>query len=491
MSTGAFNIAHWLRDAAERFPDSPWLADGHKTVTFAQGWSQTQLLAGGLVIAGLQPADRVILLTDNRIETVLLFFATLLAAGTAVVLHPQTPPSGLKRIVEQTSPRFALLEQATASLASEFSDTKLLWADEPLSEALLDSEPLTVEHPAFLVFTSGSTSTPRGVMLMHDGVKFVSEAIQARLQYTSTDRIGVFLPLSFDVGLYQLFFSVMKGCSVFLGRPEMAGPELPRILATQAITVLPAVPTLLSGLIKMQRFRPVALPQLRILTSTGDHLPGSHIETLTQLFPHTAVFPMYGLTECKRVSIMLPSEIALKPGSVGRALDGTCVFSVDDEARPLPSGSKGELVITGPHLAAGYWAAPEETARRYREIDGVRALFSGDQGWVDEDGFIYVQGRADFVIKHRGFRLNPAEIEDAACAIHHITAAGCIKDETRDKLCLFITTDAEVDVKRLPEQLAQRLEPAKVPEHIQVVSELPRTANQKVDRKALRRLLEP
>jgi acyl-coenzyme A synthetase/AMP-(fatty) acid ligase len=201
---------------------------------------------------------------------------------------------------------------------------------------------------------------------------------------------------------------------------------------------------------------------------------------------------MYGLTECKRVSIMLPEEIDAHENSVGRALDGTEVWAESPDGARLPPGEVGEFIVRGPHVALGYWRAPEETARRYRMLpDGTRLLVTGDYGSVDAEGFLHFHARSDFMIKHRGHRMSPVEIEEAACRSRHISAAGCIKDEGRDKLCLFLTTttaerpeDAEIFAT-----LAETLERSKLPDHLIYLPELPRTPNQKVDRKALRALL--
>jgi acyl-coenzyme A synthetase/AMP-(fatty) acid ligase len=330
------------------------------------------------------------------------------------------------------------------------------------------------------------------VILTHDNVRFVSAAIQARLHYQVEDRVAIFLPLSFDYGLYQLFYAAMVGASVFIGRPEMAGPELPRILAAQEVSVLPGVPTLFGGLIKMQRYRPVALPKLRVITNTGDHLPQSYIQSLRELFPQAQVFPMYGLTECKRVSILLPEELEAKPESVGRALDDTEVFAMDANGNRLPPGETGELCVRGRHLALGYWRAPEETAKRYKFIgEGLsRVLVSGDFGSVDAEGFLHFHGRSDFLIKHKGHRLSPAEVEEEACRILDVIAAGCVKDESRDQLCLFVSVSREgLDEKAIVMALSEKLEPAKVPNRVIFLPELPKTGNQKVDRKALRAML--
>jgi acyl-CoA synthetase (AMP-forming)/AMP-acid ligase II len=498
----AWTMASYVCEGARRWPEREYLKHGDESLTYAETWRRIASITTWLDAKGVGRGDRVVMVTENRIETVLLFFAVAQIGAIAVILHPQMKPEGLRRILEQTEPKLGLLEQSTAALREEFGETPLVWADggvrTPFAELIAAPEPKPVpfpgidQDPAFLVFTSGSTGTPRGVILTHDNVRFVSAAIQARLQYQAEDRVAIFLPLSFDYGLYQLFYAAMVGASAFIGRPEMAGPELPRILAAQEISVLPGVPTLLGGLIKMQRYRPVPLPKLRVITNTGDHLPQSYIQSLRELFPQARVFPMYGLTECKRVSILLPEELEAKPESVGRALDDTEVFAMDANGNRLLPGETGELCVRGRHLALGYWRAPEETAKRYKFIgEGhSRVLVSGDFGRVDAEGFLHFHGRSDFLIKHKGHRLSPAEVEEEACRILDVVAAGCVKDEARDQLCLFVSVSREgLDEQALIMALSAKLEPAKVPNRVIILPELPKTGNQKVDRKALRALL--
>ena len=497
-----WTLATYLSEGARQWPERVYLRDGTEELSYAETWRRIASIAAWLDEKGVGRGDRVVMVTENRIETVLLFFAVAQIGAIAVILHPQMKPEGLRRVLEQTEPKLGLLEPSTAALREEFGETPLVWADGgagiAFAELIAELEPKPVPFPgidldpAFLVFTSGSTGTPRGVILTHDNLRFVSAAIQARLQYQTEDRVAIFLPLSFDYGLYQLFYTAMVGASVFIGRPEMAGPELPRILAAQEISVLPGVPTLFGGLIKMQRYRPVPLPKLRVITNTGDHLPQSYIASLRGLFPQARVFPMYGLTECKRVSILLPEEMDGKPESVGRALDGTEVFAMDANGQRLPAGETGELCVRGRHLALGYWRAPEETAKRYKFIgEGhSRVLVSGDFGSVDAEGFLHFHGRSDFLIKHKGHRLSPAEVEEEACRISGVVAAGCVKDEARDQLCLFVSvSNVDLNEQGLVMALSDKLELPKVPNRVIFLPELPKTANQKVDRKALRALL--
>jgi acyl-coenzyme A synthetase/AMP-(fatty) acid ligase len=492
-----FHLCDLLIQAAARHAGRPFLLGETGALSYQEAGLRVNLLASGMIALGIRSGDRVLIVSENRIELPLLSLAASRAGAVFSVLSPQITPLAFERIVRQCEPSLILLSEGRRDLLPEAGAARTLVIEEA-DEALCPNQSVALPEPvggdelAFLVFTSGSTGAPRGVMLSHANVGFVTRAIMARLRYRQEDRIGVFLPMAFDYGLYQVFYAMMNGAALFVGRPEMAGPELPRLLARHEITVLPGVPSLFAGLIKMQSWRPVELPKLRLLSNTGDHLPVTHVRQLQKLFPEARVFPMYGLTECKRVSIMLPEELDAHEGSVGRALDGTEVWAESPEGDRLPPDLVGELMVKGPHVGLGYWRAPEETAKRYRFLpDGTRILVTGDFGSVDADGFIHFQARSDFMIKHKGHRLSPVEVEEAACRLAQVSAAGCIKDEARDKLCLFVTLTGErPEDAVILSGLAGLLEAAKVPDRLIVLPELPRTANQKVDRKALRALLE-
>jgi long-chain acyl-CoA synthetase len=498
-----WHLAGLLDQAAETFGERIFLSSPR--MTYAEACANTRRIACWLRQNGVKRGDRVMILTVNRPEVVLAAFAAARLGAIFVVINPLIKAYGLRQILEECEPAVVFLDETTAELSSEISNAKLVFAGSGVHpeistrfDELLQSIDPGPENfpgvdvdPVCLVYTSGSTGRQRGVVLSHDNIRFVVAAIQERLNYQSSDTVGVFLPFSFDYGLYQIFLAAQAGASLFIGRPDMIGPEILKILATREISVLPGVPTLFAAILKMLERRPQALPHLRAVTNTGDKLPRAYVDQLAKHFPDSEIFLMFGLTECKRVSILLPEELEMKAGSVGRALANTEVYVIGPAGDRLPPGEIGELVVRGRHVALGYWRADEESKKRFREDStGVRELFSGDSCSVDEEGFIYFYGRNDFLLKHRGYRISPLEIEEAVCSIPGVTESGVVKSEKDDLLHLFVSvSDPSLTGAGVLTHLQTLLETAKMPDRVHIISELPKTMNRKVDRKQLHQQL--
>lgn len=499
-------VSGLLFSAAHARPDSVYLEDRHGTVlTYEETVGAVRSLAGYLDSQGIGRGDRVAIHFQNRAEIAIALYAVSLLGAVYVVLNAKLKPRGLQKILRQAEPAAILVDDSTVTNV-ESSDpipTKVLIGDEAgqgwtlWSEALQNSA-WDSEWPGFdvdaacLVFTSGSTGVPRGVTLSHDNISYVVGAIQDRLQYRAEDTVGCFLPLAFDYGLYQIFLAAQAGAKLYIGDPDQVGPRLPQIMKAAGISVLPGVPSVYAALIALGRRRPLDLPDLRAITNTGERLPLSYIEEMQAMFPGLAVFVMYGLTECKRVSIMTPTELVTHPDSAGRPLSGTEVYAVDEEGNRLPPGEVGELVVRGRHVAHGYWRAPEETEKRFRKRapESAVELFTGDSGSVDEDGFLYFSARSDDWLKHRGNRISPVEIENEACDLDGVVEASLLKREKDDTLHLFVTTSKEMEPDQILRDLNEILEPAKVPEFVLILAEMPKSMNGKIDRKQLAASLE-
>lgn len=306
-----------------------------------------------------------------------------------------------------------------------------------------------------------------------------------RLDYRPQDVVLAALPLSFDYGLYQLLLAAIGGSEVVLA--DAAAPvRVLTVLRECRVTVVPVVPSLAEMLCRLAA-RGTPPEHVRLFTNTGAALAGSTIEALRSGFPGAAVVAMYGITECKRVTIAEADADRERPGSVGLPLDGTTVEVLDERGRALPPGELGEIVVGGPHVMTGYWNAPEPTARRYRPDPhtGRIRLHTGDHGRLDADGHLYISGRLDDQFKRRGVRMSTPEIEAAALDVPGVRAAAALPPRDGLDLRLVVTGQDGLTAHQVIEGLEQRLEAAKVPASCRVLARMPLTPNGKTDRKAL------
>lgn len=479
-----------LRRAAERFGARTYLSTDAGTYTYEDVLLHASTWAGRLAEANVGRGARVVAVLENSLDVVAAMYGTAYLGGIFVPLHPATRPKSLIEVIRQTQPS-AIVINPNDPLITRAVDRATIPVLSPKTpnRALTLPDPPGVGSdldPVMILYTSGSTGLPRGVVLTHDNVLFATEAINARLSYGSHDVVALTLPLSFDYGLYQLLLAADVGANVSLVPRRSSGPALPAFLDKSETTVLPIVPGQVSSLLKLFDRRPFALPHLRAITSTGAHLPAHHIRLLNEGLPDVSVYAMYGLTECKRACIRLPEEATEAPDSVGRALPATEVFIVDSAGALAAPGESGQIVVHGRNVAAGYWGAPSENALRFRGSDGLgRLLFTGDIGHVDESGFVYLHGREDGIVKHRGFRMSLYEVERAAYALDGVLEAVALYAHDSDQLSLHVRARKGCRRADVLDTLVDRLEPHKVPGVLKLVDDFPRLPTGKVDREKI------
>lgn len=361
MSNFPYNIQDWhlsgLLDQAVEIHGNRSFIIGPNPLTYNEAASQTRQMATWLQKVGVRRGERVMIITMNRVEAIMSALAVVRIGAIFTIINNLIKTYGLRQIIDQVKPTVVVLDETTAVLADEIDEAIIVWVgggrhpDSGVEFREILTEPDIGQQkfvgldldPACLIYTSGSTGVPRGVVISHDNIRFSTAAIQERLHYKPDDVVGLFLPLSFDYGLYQIFLTIQAGASIFIGHPEFVGLELISTLTLYKISVLPGVPTLFAGMLKLLNRNPQPLPNLRCITNTGAHLPPVYIEKMHQHFPNVKIFPMYGLTECKRVSVLLPDELEAKPKSVGRPLAGTKAYVVGEDGRTLPAGAIGEL----------------------------------------------------------------------------------------------------------------------------------------------------
>ncbi|MER5310623.1 AMP-binding protein [Streptomyces sp. NPDC002773] len=481
-----YEFVHDLLDGAvRRNPTATALSDASGDWTWADLEAASQRMARGLWQRGVRGGQRVLTRMSNRKELVALLYGASRVGAVLVPVTPEMKPFHLRSVLADTAPALVVTEAPhgdgiAALTPAPVADVHDVWHDGGTAPAPPDGTgPRTAHDVALLIHTSGSTSVPKGVVCPHRQTVFAARSIDRVLHYRADDVVFLRLPLSFDYGLHQLFLAALSGARVVLAE---AGGDLTllRRLRAAGATVVPVVPAL-AQLLTHLATRDPAPTAVRLFTNTGAALTEGSRTALRTAFPSARVALMFGTTECKRVSILEPDGDLTRPGSVGRPIPGTAVDVVDEDGTPLPAGREGEFVVRGPHVMAGYWNAPELTERRFRKDPrtGETVLHTGDHGHLDEDGHLYFSGRRDDIVKHRGTRVSVLEIEAAALDVPGVRAAAVLAlGEDALTLCVVADTASTVPVV---EGLAERLEPAKLPDRCLLFDALPLTPNGKTD----------
>ncbi len=495
-ATVVHDLVHDLVDAAAaRHPERPAIGDGTDALTYAEVRLAGIRLATWLRHRGVRQRDRIVVSEAAGPWLAPLLMGASRVGAVSVPLGAGAPDIVVRHILDDAEPALVVGGGVTAGEAKRrgiahadldaLRDAARTWP----SDAGVPSPTLPVD-PAWFIYTSGSTGAPKAVVSTHGQIVFAARAIHRELGYATDDVVYSPLPLSFDYGLYQILLATLGGARLELGSAQDAGRVLVHRLRDSGATVFPAVPSLAATLARLVQRPGVHPPALRLLTNTGAAMSPDVLTTLRTHITGLTVQLMYGLTECKRATIMPPDGDLLRPGSSGRALHGTEVFVVDPSGNRLPPGRVGEIVVRGPHVMSGYWRRPRLSDERFRRTDGLfPQLHTGDYGSVDAEGYLYFDGRHDDVYKERGTRVSSLEVEAAADRIPGVRAACAVpRRDPAGGATLVVASD--LPPAQVLAALTGQLEETKIPRSCVTLPALPLTANGKIDRSRLARLVE-
>ncbi len=490
-------FAEDLRAAAARHPEREAIVARERTVSYSELDRLADGLAARLRDAGVSRGDRVSVVLPNGIEAAVAVYGVLRAGAAFSPLNPTIKREKLAHVLSDSGAAAVVCDDQHARVVG---DAVADAGEIPIITDVENTErngagahvqPVSVDLAA-VIYTSGSTGSPKGVTLTHGNMTFAADSIIEYLQMKESDRVLCVLPLSFDYGLYQLLMTFRVGGTLVLENGFAFPGRVVQLLEQQRITGLPCVPTVFHVLLSLRGLAERELPDLRFLTNTGAALPEPTVKAIRQTFPNARLYSMYGLTECKRVAYLPPEQVESRPTSVGVPIPGTEVWIEDEDGRVLGPGEVGELIIRGAHVMQGYWNDPELTAERLRpgRWPWERVLASGDLFRTDEDGYLYFVGRRDDLIKSGGEKVVPREIEDvlhAAPGVHEAAVVGVADRLLGQAVHAHVSgkNGAALDVAALRRYCSERLEDYKVPRHVTIHDELPRTANGKIDRGAL------
>jgi len=508
----------FIQASAVRAPEAEALVYGERRLTYAELAREVENWSQALLAHDIGAGERVAVYLEKRVETVAALFGAADAGAVFVPVNPLLKAEQVAyiladcgvRILVTSAERLAALAPVLAGCASLHTvivTGQASAAALPPRMRLVPASELPPAAPprqrhrridadvAAILYTSGSTGQPKGVVLSHRNLVTGARSVAAYLHNRADDRILSVLPLSFDYGLSQLTTAFLSGACVVLIN-YLLPRDIVRAVARERITGLAAVPPLW---IQLSQLEWPESGTLRYLTNSGGAMPRTALSALRRLLPQAEIYLMYGLTEAFRSTYLPPSELERRPDSIGRAIPNAEVMVVRPDGSPCDPDEPGELVHRGALVALGYWNDPARTAERFRPAPGREgglplpeiAVWSGDTVRMDAEGFLYYVGRSDDMIKVSGYRVSPTEVEEViygAGGVLEAAAVGLSHPALGQSIAVVAVPlpDADVSVDSLAAACRRALPGYMVPATIVIRHDsLPRNPNGKIDRKLL------
>ena len=509
-------VHHHLEKSASLFPEKTALVHGTTRMSYTEINTFSNQLAHFLIHNGVMAGDRVVLLMDNCAAYVIAYYAILKAGGVAVPLSNDLKPAGVMYLMEALTPaalissgKYQRLFQAcqlpqTPLKMMVFHDLKAPWSPPHIQltpwDTALENENtanperlLAPSELASIIYTSGSSGKPKGVMLSHQNITANTSSICQYLALDHRDVQMVVLPFFYVMGKSLLNTLFRAGGTVVLNNRFAFPAQVITEMINERVTLFSGVPSTYAHLLHRSPLKASRdqLTALRCCTQAGGHMPGAMKRQLRKALPdHTDICIMYGATEASaRLTWLPPRYLESKINSIGKAIPGVHIKILDDAGREVAPGETGELVASGDNIMQGYWK-DADTTKKALDHHGYH---TGDQGYMDKDGFIFIKGRKDSLIKVGGHRISPQEVEDALMEtdlVVEVVVLGKPDDLLGHRLVALAVAKERATVARDILLFCSKLLPKyKLPGELRLVRQLPKNANGKINKQGCEKLL--
>lgn len=467
--------------------------EGERRTTYAQLWSWVERIGQGLR-GRIQPGEPVVIVMDNRAELAAAIYATWWAGGVTATLNPALKLPDLVALGHQCGARLALLDPAFAAQKDEWGRSGVAafeldaWLAEPTAEPPCDA-PLATDRSstAALIFTSGTTGQPKGVMLSHANLAANVAAVQASLPMQADDVTLCVLPFHYAYGGSVLHTHLTLGATLVLENSFMYPQRITQRMAQCGVTAFHGVPSSYYLLLERGQITGANLGSLRYVAQAGGPMDPARIDAFCALLPQVGFWVMYGQTEaCSRLTTLPAPERLRKRGSVGRPLPGVRLRVLGPDGARLPCGEVGEVCAQGDNVMQGYWQAPDDTAATLQN----GWLRTGDIGHLDDEGFLFLHGRSRDIIKVGAHRVAPQEIEQVIQLVPGVQecAVLAMPDTLLGEViraCVVPALDApeaSTLTRDILRTCRERLPLYKMPRQVDCFDALPRTASGKIQK---------
>lgn len=491
----ATRVNQVLSQTIEKWPDNLAVVERDVRWTYARLGYESRLLQERLRNAELKKGDRVVLWLQNSALYIAAHVALFEMHGVVVPVHSDALVSDVLRTITHVG------AAGIITTSAHWTRNRNILDQSGLRFALLPEEIVAVSEGtktegtpdglAQILYTSGTTGKPKGVMLSHENLIANTESILTRLCLTPSDAIVAVLPFVFAYGNSVLLTHLFAGAKIVVEQNLQYAHCVVESMKREATTGFSGVASNYAFLLRESSFHASNLPSLRYFTSAGGPMPQGLLRKVQEAFPNRQFHVMYGQTEAAaRITMLPPEDLERKAGSAGCPVPGVSLKIMSETGAPVSPRTPGEIMVAGNNIMGGYWLDPTTTKKTLRE----GWLHTGDFGYVDEEGYLFITGRSSEMIKSGGIRINPEEIEEVLLAHEDISEAGVtgVADELLGERILagvVLRTGRRLAEKQLLTYCRKHLAPYKRPQAICFLEVVPRSANGKILRAELRQQL--
>jgi len=463
-------------------PDKTAIIGTDVTVNYKEFWKQISTCAAILKQSGIIKGDCVILEASHTVEYLVCVYGIQLAGGIDVPVENGSPKERIGEISKVIAPKWVITGKHPLSAFGKSLED--LSASDNVSVVFPEENQLQE-----ILFTTGTTGKSKGVMVTHYAQMNMCESQNAVLNYSEDNVWLIPTPMNHAAGLRKTHMSMVKGSTVLLIEGFKNLKLFFDSMKKYNVTSLYLPPSAVHYILMLASKELAKYDeQLNFLYSSSSALPGGDKEKLIKLLPHVRKFDAYGGSEVGAVCYIDYNSVNKGAGCVGKANDGVDIFIVDEDYKPMTASKEnpGIIAIRSNTITAGYWNEPEITANTIH--DGV--IYMTDLGYIDDEGYLFLVGRRDDVINIGGLKVAPTEVEDVALRHQAIAECACVPYEDVNcgrvvKMFVTVKDGFDFDIEGFTSFLESKLEAYKIPKLFEVIPEIPKTFNGKIDRKKL------
>jgi len=512
------NIRELLEVAYEKNPNKTALIENEKSLTYSELFKKVNQLANYFSQLDLEVGARVGIYSNKSSEQVIAILALLSTPYIIVPITRFLKPEQVEYIINDAGIECIISDKTKIKNIEAINFKGKVVTFEPLDDEMVSfkeiykcfnsnfTTTIDTESSAIITYSFGSDGSQKGIMMSHKSLAEGARVVSNYLELKESDVVSGLLSFNLDYGLNQIFCALQVQATLALHKFILPSDFFAHLLKDQ-VTVLAMMPVHIGKMFDEDPHRLPTSKQLdhvRVITSSGGNITPKMVKKVDDYFKPAKFYSMHGLTEALRSTYLDPSQIHIRPTSIGKAIPEVEVYVVNEEGKECQANEVGELIHRGCCIYQGYWNAEESTKERFKSISILEKVIeienpneiviaTGDYVYSDEEGYLYLVGRMDDMIKTNGYRVSPKEIEDVVlCNIEEITQCavfGVPNEEIEEEIVLVYTAKSKIPLNEMNFELKKHLATYMMPSVIEFREELPLKAShhEVVDKGLLRK----